>query len=236
MDISKSSTFVKQYQRQSGITSARQMKNIGREINRLSMSRDVSKTPTGYHYQVAGTPSQPHRFGVGGNDTNSVAADVDTGGWNQNGVLIVDTGGTANIGDTTNPYLIATITQGTANPLVPTAISIAASSAVAADSDFTTKRTIAKINYDSNSNRGEIDRYQVGDIYQRLDATETSAGSWTDGGKGGTTKSFVSSIQYDDSAHKLQAKFTDVEVKNGSTYIHLEDTAWTDITTAAACP
>lgn len=236
MDTSKSITGVRRWQNRTGIPSARQMRNIGYEINKLSMSQDVRKTPTGYRYQVAGVTSQPHRYGVSANETNAVAIDVDTGAWNQNGTLIVDTSGTANLGDTTNPYIIATITHGTANPLVPAAISLATSSAVAADSDFTKKRTIAKINYDSDGNRGKIDRYQIGDIYQRLDATETSAGTWTDGGKTGNTKSFVSSIQYDDSAHKLQAKFTDVEVKNGSTYIHLEDTAWTDITTASACP
>ena len=54
-DSSKQSTGVRRLQRSTGIPSARQMRNIGREINRLSMSQDVTKTPTGYRYAGSST-------------------------------------------------------------------------------------------------------------------------------------------------------------------------------------
>jgi len=54
MDTSKQIAMVRQRYQTTGITPARQMNNIGREINKLSMSQDLSKTPTGYRYAGAG--------------------------------------------------------------------------------------------------------------------------------------------------------------------------------------
>ena len=61
-DTSKSIPGVRQHQRQTGIPSARQMRNIGHEINRLSMSQDLTKTPTGYRYSGSGAVSEPWTF------------------------------------------------------------------------------------------------------------------------------------------------------------------------------
>ena len=183
--------------------------------------------------EEGGTGGGPHRFRPTPSDTNGVAVDIALGGWNQNGTIVTDSA--VALGDTTNPYIIATLTQGTAKPLVPASVALSAASAAAEDSDFATVRTIAKINYDSQGNYSSATRYQVGDVYQRLSAIQTGA-AWADGSKAGTTRSIVSSIQYDDTAHKLQVKFVEIEVRSGSVYVGVEDAAWTDITTAAACP
>jgi len=234
MDVSKSSTGVRQYRSKTSIPSARQMDNIGREVNRLSMSRDVSKTPTGYHYQIAGETSFPHRFGVNYSDTKG-AVDIDTGGWNQNGVLVVDAGGTTKLGDTTNVYIKATITHDSTYPVGAASIVVSDTNEVPPDSDFTKERLICKLHHDTSGNLTTVDRYQVGDIYQRLDGI-ISGGSWSDGGKGGSSRTFLSAIRYDDSSHSLQAKTTPITVQNGSTYIGAEDTGWSNVFTALPCP
>jgi len=52
-DTGKQSTLINQRYRNSGIVSARQMNRIGHEISKLSMSQDLTKTPTGYRYAGA---------------------------------------------------------------------------------------------------------------------------------------------------------------------------------------
>jgi len=54
VDTSKTIPPINRNYNQSGIYSARQMNEIGRELGRLSSSIDLTKTPTGYKYSATG--------------------------------------------------------------------------------------------------------------------------------------------------------------------------------------
>ena len=178
----------------------------------------------------------PHRF-RGTASATTGAVDIDTGGWNLNGTMIVDTGGTSGLGDTANPYIIATITKGTSKPLAPSTITLTAAAAPAADSEFTSKRNIGKINHDTTSgNYSSFSRYQIGDIYEKSNGINVVGPVWDDGGVTGRTFDVLTAIQFDTTSHKFQYKAREFELRDGSFYVNLQDTGWTDVFTATACP
>ncbi len=179
--------------------------------------------------------SNEHAFFPSKSETKG-SVDIAEGSWYMNGTKVTDTAGTADIGSTAAPYIVATITHGTGKPLVPATITVAAQAALAADDDFTTKRNICKVNHTAG-NVSSITRFQVGDIYQNLDAIETAAGVWEAGDSAGADYvDVMTDFQYNGTSHKLQMKKSRISVIDGSTYVGKEDSSWTDITTASECP
>lgn len=168
------------------------------------------------------------------NSTEIGKVNIAAGSWYMNGGKI-DYAGATGLGTSGTPYIVATITHGTANPLIPATIAVAAQAALATALEFPTKRNICKINY-SGADVSSIDRLQVGDIYQNLNAFEVSAGVWEDGESDGSNYIDVTSDeQYDSATHKYQVKKTRFMIKNGVLYIGEEESSWTDVFTAVDC-
>ena len=72
-DTGKPSSGVKEQYATGGTVSRHQLNRIGHEINRLSMSQDLTKTPTGYRYTGSGTGT-PYSFQVINDGTYSATA------------------------------------------------------------------------------------------------------------------------------------------------------------------
>jgi len=68
------------------------------------------------------------------------------------------------------------------------------------------------------------------------DQIQDMAGDWSDGDTTGVDFDVMTTFQWDGTAHKLQYKKRTCTIRNGNTLIGKQDTAWTDITTALACP
>lgn len=164
--------------------------------------------------------------------------DIAEGSWYMNGTrLTTDPDDTDELGTAvaTNEYVVATITHGTANPLVPATITLTAESALADAADFPTKRNICEIVHDSDGNVTDIIRLHVGDIYQNLNAIQNT--TWSDGATGGTDyRDVTTSERWDSTNFKYQVKKTRFTVKDGILYIGDEDSTWTDVFTADECP
>ena len=103
-DTGKQSTGVRRMQTRTGIPSARQMRNIGREIRCLSMSQDVTKTPTGYRYPTNNKARGPYAFQctLSGGKTVTVRA----GRYINHGSMNLEvTGDTATLAGLSNEYV-----------------------------------------------------------------------------------------------------------------------------------
>ena len=161
----------------------------------------------------------------------SGAVDIASGSWYMNGATV--TKAQLNIGDKDNTYIVATITHGTADPFIPTAITIAAQAAGALASEFATKRNICVISFDDDDNPIKINRLQIGDICQNLNAIKDT--TWSDGGAGKTV-SVTTAEQYNTSTFKYEVKKTEFKLIHGVLYIGEEDATWTTAITFAECP
>jgi len=68
------------------------------------------------------------------------------------------------------------------------------------------------------------------------DQIQDAAGDWSNGDTTGVDFAVMTDFRWDGTAHKLQYKKRTCTIQNGNTLIGKQDTAWTDITTALACP
>jgi len=184
----------------------------------------------------AGLSSQPHRFRPTINDSDASTVDISAGGWFFNGVAAVNAD-TEGLGDTANPYIVATITHDTAAgpPVQPSAIEITADSDAAMAAEWTTKRNLCHLNYDTAGEIESIERYQVGDIVSNATSLEDTADVWGVVEDTQVLIEFITDIQYNDSSHTLEKKVRECTVKNGTFSIGKES-AWDTVTTASNCP
>lgn len=177
--------------------------------------------------------SDPHRFQPSINAFNSDTVDISTGGWNVNGHMETDSKtGLGQVASESTTYIIATITMGTAKPLIPSDLTISAVSSLPASNTFRTIRVICALSYSGSTLTG-INRYQVGDIYQHCGGINTGSGVWTDGGAAGVSSQSITDMRYD--TYRIQVKYTTRYLINGTWYEDEEDASWTTMTTASPC-
>ena len=72
-DTGKTIPLVQEHYTRSGITPARQMNRIGHEINMLTSSPDLIKTPTAYRYNQTATVAEPFQVIIDPTDKTKVS-------------------------------------------------------------------------------------------------------------------------------------------------------------------